>query len=458
MDGYLSILPEAERRGVLSHIKEQSAQVFADITYDEYKLLVDQIADERALATTVDPQVNLIDSAKHNKFFGSTYTDLCLMFNEVELIRRSIDSYEKLANSELAELAAEIDLLRANIIETENAVDEKDSVISFSSAFEYSDYNEIPNKANTYLFQDRDGTALHNVAISNNKIVLAKGNIQTGAEQLASYKVTLNKDASNGYDMVGKELSKMIDSDENSSWIHIIPSEKPITSYVQQEDKLVTMPNLATCELKVNFNSATSLNYIEFLFDGKYPPHVIYIKYDNNKYIFTNKLFTSTVQTAIQQNPKRMFSYTMFFPEITTTALYIMLGQSDYDQTVEIDDDGGDDKTGPTGQAPETKKEYITYTVKKGDCLYHIGKKFGVTWQSLAKLNNVPGPKYYIYAGQVLKIREKQNYITHIAKKGDTLSKLGKQYKIDWRSIAKLNGLSSPYTIYIGREYLIKKK
>ena len=70
----------------------------------------------------------------------------------------------------------------------------------------------------------------------------------------------------------------------------------------------------------------------------------------------------------------------------------------------------------------------------------------------------MPGPKYIIYAGQVLKIREKQNYITHIAKKGDTLSKLGDKYNVDWRSIAKLNGLSSPYTIYIGREYLIKKK
>ncbi len=44
------------------------------------------------------------------------------------------------------------------------------------------------------------------------------------------------------------------------------------------------------------------------------------------------------------------------------------------------------------------------YTVVKGDCLSKIGAKFGVDWKEIASLNNIPGPKYTIYVGQVLTI------------------------------------------------------
>lgn len=42
-----------------------------------------------------------------------------------------------------------------------------------------------------------------------------------------------------------------------------------------------------------------------------------------------------------------------------------------------------------------------TYTVKKGDSLYKIGKMYGVPWQEIAKANNIAAP-YTIYPGQVL--------------------------------------------------------
>ena len=41
------------------------------------------------------------------------------------------------------------------------------------------------------------------------------------------------------------------------------------------------------------------------------------------------------------------------------------------------------------------------YTVQKGDNLYRIGVKFGVSWTYLAKINHIPNPNK-IYAGQVL--------------------------------------------------------
>ena len=46
-----------------------------------------------------------------------------------------------------------------------------------------------------------------------------------------------------------------------------------------------------------------------------------------------------------------------------------------------------------------------TYTVKKGDTLSAIARKYGVTYQFLAKINNIPDPNK-IYVGQVIKLHE----------------------------------------------------
>ena len=51
-----------------------------------------------------------------------------------------------------------------------------------------------------------------------------------------------------------------------------------------------------------------------------------------------------------------------------------------------------------------SKGKTITYTVKKGDYLIKIGKKFNVKWNDIAKLNNIKFP-YIIKVGQVLKIK-----------------------------------------------------
>lgn len=49
-----------------------------------------------------------------------------------------------------------------------------------------------------------------------------------------------------------------------------------------------------------------------------------------------------------------------------------------------------------------TKKE-VTYIVKKGDTLSKIAKQFGTTYQEIARKNNIKNPNI-IYIGQVLKI------------------------------------------------------
>lgn len=100
------------------------------------------------------------------------------------------------------------------------------------------------------------------------------------------------------------------------------------------------------------------------------------------------------------------------------------------------------------------------YTVKRGDTLSGIGSKYGVAWKDIAALNNIPGPNYVIYTGQTLKIPVKggstpkpstPTYKTYTVKSGDTLSGIGQKTGKNWKDIASLNGIKSPYIIYPGQ-------
>ncbi|MBI2637939.1 MAG: LysM peptidoglycan-binding domain-containing protein [Candidatus Sungbacteria bacterium] len=51
--------------------------------------------------------------------------------------------------------------------------------------------------------------------------------------------------------------------------------------------------------------------------------------------------------------------------------------------------------------APQT--EYLIYEVKKGDTLFNLSSRFGVSWQTLAQINNLEEP-YILKIGQEIKI------------------------------------------------------
>ncbi|MCC5804316.1 LysM peptidoglycan-binding domain-containing protein [Rossellomorea vietnamensis] len=98
-----------------------------------------------------------------------------------------------------------------------------------------------------------------------------------------------------------------------------------------------------------------------------------------------------------------------------------------------------------------------TYKVKKGDNLSLIAKKYHTTVSSLKKLNNLKSDM--IYVGQVLKVagstptKDKSpapsKVTTHTVRKGDTLSAIAKKYKTSVSKLKKANKLISD-RIYVG--------
>ena len=99
---------------------------------------------------------------------------------------------------------------------------------------------------------------------------------------------------------------------------------------------------------------------------------------------------------------------------------------------------------GYTYNLPITQKE-STYTVKAGDNLYSIARKFNTTVDNLKKINNLTSNTISI--GQVLKLKnieENPNQNTngtYIVQKGDSLYKIANKYGVTINDIIDLNKL-----------------
>ena len=90
------------------------------------------------------------------------------------------------------------------------------------------------------------------------------------------------------------------------------------------------------------------------------------------------------------------------------------------------------------------------YTVRSGDTLYSIAKKYGTTVGALASLNMISDPDV-IRIGQKLRVPSGDSVIVYIVKKGDSLYAIAKEYDTSVGAIADLNGIDDPDLIMPGQ-------
>lgn len=99
------------------------------------------------------------------------------------------------------------------------------------------------------------------------------------------------------------------------------------------------------------------------------------------------------------------------------------------------------------------------YTVKKGDTLSRIARKFHTNVRALRKENGLKsdmikiGQKLDIPgSSEVASVQESSIPGTYTVKKGDTLSKIARKFNTTTKRLVKLNGISDPNRLKIGME------
>ena len=98
-----------------------------------------------------------------------------------------------------------------------------------------------------------------------------------------------------------------------------------------------------------------------------------------------------------------------------------------------------------------------TYTVKRGDTLYGISNQFGVSAKDLANYNNIVNGTIQI--GQVLKIPNVSGtnpggMFIYTVEKGDSLYNIARRYNTTVNEIMKLNNLTN-INLYVGQKLRI---
>ena len=106
---------------------------------------------------------------------------------------------------------------------------------------------------------------------------------------------------------------------------------------------------------------------------------------------------------------------------------------------------------------PGPGTDYIEYVVQPGDTLWLLSQRYNTTVDAIKSLNGLTGSMLYI--GQVLKIPSVSEapYIEYTVRMGDTLWELSRRYNTTVEAIRELNGLTSDM-IYIGQTLLIPVK
>ncbi|MBP3801234.1 MAG: LysM peptidoglycan-binding domain-containing protein [Clostridia bacterium] len=111
-----------------------------------------------------------------------------------------------------------------------------------------------------------------------------------------------------------------------------------------------------------------------------------------------------------------------------------------------------------SNNSQENQANRIIYTIRYGDTLSGIAKRYGVSIQNLINWNNIKNPNL-IYAGNTLVVytnsyNNSSNNIssnTYVVKRGDNLWNIAIRYNTTVRRLVSLNGIRNPNLIYPGQ-------
>ncbi len=100
------------------------------------------------------------------------------------------------------------------------------------------------------------------------------------------------------------------------------------------------------------------------------------------------------------------------------------------------------------------------YVVRRGDTLLKIAAKKGVSVAAIQQANGLRGS--IIFVGQRLKIPTKNDNnqggsktITHVVRRGETLTQIARRYGVTVAQIARLNGIKNVSLLRVGQKLLI---
>jgi LysM repeat protein len=115
---------------------------------------------------------------------------------------------------------------------------------------------------------------------------------------------------------------------------------------------------------------------------------------------------------------------------------------------------------GGTGAQDLTTKPAVVHVVQRGENLFRIALRYGVSVAQVKLWNNITNANL-IYAGQSLYIYNGQTNPpppagkNYIVQRGDTLGRIARTYGVDMWVLARVNNIVNLNYIYVGQSLTI---
>ena len=102
-----------------------------------------------------------------------------------------------------------------------------------------------------------------------------------------------------------------------------------------------------------------------------------------------------------------------------------------------------------------SSRSSIIHVVQRGETLYSIARRYGVSMWTIANANGITNPNR-IYVGQRLSIPTAGPAgRVHVVRAGETLLHIALRYGVDAWAIARANGITNLNYIYVGQRLII---
>lgn len=96
----------------------------------------------------------------------------------------------------------------------------------------------------------------------------------------------------------------------------------------------------------------------------------------------------------------------------------------------------------------------MIHIVQRGETMFSLARRYGTTVDAITHANGIPDPRS-IYVGQRLvvpaSVADSENWTAHVVRPGETLKEIAGQYGLTWQTVALVNQVLNPHLLSPGQ-------